>query len=144
MHCYSAEEGYNERFKMLSKQGIWFLITLTFSLAGQLLLKKGIMNVVAGRHLSISEYATNYLGRIICQPYVLLGLLMSGIGVLSWMYVLSRFPLSAALPMLGGMAYIALFIAGKVFLGEETNAINFLGILAIILGLYLLSIKTGL
>lgn len=128
---------------MLLKQGSWFLITLTFSLAGQMLLKKGIMKVVAGRHLSASEYVTHYLGQIICQPYVILGLFMSGIGVLSWMYVLSQFPLSAALPILGGMAYIFLFVASKVFLGEETNPINFLGILAIILGLYLVTIKTG-
>jgi len=130
-------------FKMLFKHGIWFLVTLGFSLAGQMLLKKGIMKVLVGRHLSAGEYVTHYLGQIICQPYVLLGIFMCGIGAVSWMYVLSFFPLSTALPILGGMGYILLFIASKVFLGEEANLVNFLGILTIILGLYLVSVKTG-
>lgn len=129
---------------MLLKHGVWFLVTLIFSLAGQVLLKKGIMKALAGKQLSPAEYVTHYLGQIICQPYVLLGLSMSGIGVLSWMYILSRFPLSVALPILGGMAYILMFISGKVLLGEKTNPINFLGILVIILGLYMASKKASL
>src|SRR5262249_47519918 len=125
------------------KQGIWFFITLMFSLTGQMLLKRGIMKVLAGKHLSAGEYVIHYLGQIICQPYGILGIFLCGIGAVSWMYVLSLFPLSTALPILGGMAYILLFIASKVFLGEETGLINFLGILAIILGLYLASVKAG-
>ena len=132
-----------EGFRMLFKHGIWFLVTLGFSLAGQVLLKRGIMKVLAGKHLSAAEYVTHYLGQIICQPFVILGIFMCGVGAVSWMYVLSLSPLSTALPILGGMGYVLLFIVGKIFLAEKTNFINFLGILAIILGLYLVSIKTG-
>jgi multidrug transporter EmrE-like cation transporter len=55
-----------------------------------------------------------------------------------WLYVLSTYEVSRALPILGGMGYIALFVLGRLVLDESTTVYNLLGILLLICGVALL------
>lgn len=118
---------------------LFFLLTLAFSLAGQSLLKKGVMLRLAGSTPSMGEFLRHHLLGLAFSPLVIAGVALSGCGVIVWIYILSRFELSRALPMLGGLAYIALFFVGRFILREPTSWVNFAGILAIVAGLVLLS-----
>ena len=120
---------------------IWYLVTLAFSLTGQALLKKGVMLKLAGATPSMSEFLRHHLLGLAFSPHVVGGVLMSGLGVIAWVYVLSRFELSRALPILGGLGYICMFLIGRLVLREPTSWINFGGILCVVAGLYLLSVK---
>jgi multidrug transporter EmrE-like cation transporter len=120
---------------------IYFVITLALSLAGQALLKKGVMTQLAGATPSMAEFLRYHLLPLALSRHVVVGVVLCGLGVISWVYVLSRFELSRALPIMGGLAYISLFFIGRVFLREPTSWLNFGGILLITAGLYLVSLK---
>lgn len=120
-----------------------FLFTLSFSIVGQSLLKRGVSLALAGAKPSALEFSRSYLLPLLLSPFVIGGVLLSGIGVVGWMFVLSRYELGRALPILGGLGYIVLFLVGRVFMKEQTTWLNFSGILCVVLGLYLLSLKPG-
>jgi multidrug transporter EmrE-like cation transporter len=121
----------------------YFLVTLAFSLTGQVLLKMGVTRVLAGQKPTLAQFVSAHLFAVLFSPYVLGGIVLCGLGVICWMYVLSSFEIGRALPILGGMAYITLFFAGRIFLKEQTNWLNFAGILLIIAGLFLVSLKAA-
>jgi multidrug transporter EmrE-like cation transporter len=120
-----------------------FLPTLTLSLIGQVLLKKGVMQSLAGAKPSVGEFVTLHLLRLLATPFVIAGVVLCGMGALCYLYVLSAYDLSKALPILGAMAYIAIFFVGRLYMKEQASWVNFAGIVTIIVGLYLISMKTG-
>jgi multidrug transporter EmrE-like cation transporter len=70
-----------------------------------------------------------------------LGLALYGSAFVLYAVALSKFPLSFAHPALtaGSIALVALL--SVIFFGEKLNALNMLGLLAIITGVILLTIK---
>jgi multidrug transporter EmrE-like cation transporter len=118
----------------------YFLVTLLFSLSGQSLLKKGLTEVLEGAHPSPFVFVTQYLGKVLWSSYFWLGTVTSGIGFFCFLYVLSRFQLGRALPILGGIAYVVMFIIGRVWFREQTTWWNFAGIVLIICGLLLVTL----
>ena len=117
-----------------------FLVTVVLSLAGQSLLRVGAKNVMEGAPAGLKEFFSR-IPQFAVSPHIIGGVVLCGLGALSWIYILSQYEISRALPILGGLAYIALFFSSRVFLGEQTNWINFAGILLIIAGLYMVSMK---
>src|SRR5437868_5849353 len=91
----------------------YFLITLLFSLSGQSLLKKGLAGVLQGARPSPSLFVTRYLGKVLCSSYFWLGTAASGVGFFCFLYILSRFQLGRALPIMGGIAYVVMFVIGR-------------------------------
>jgi multidrug transporter EmrE-like cation transporter len=118
----------------------YFLVTLFFSLSGQSLLKKGLTGVLQGAHPSPSVFVTEYLGKVLCSSWFWLGTATSGVGFFCFLYVLSRFQLARALPIMGGIAYVIMFVVGRVFFRESTTWWNFAGIVLIICGLFLVTL----
>jgi multidrug transporter EmrE-like cation transporter len=124
---------------------IWagYFLTLLFSLGGQILLKRGLALSLSGERPGFMEFLSHRLIPIFLAwpPLALLGLACCGAGMASWLFVLSQADLSRALPILGGLAYLLLFILGRFLLKEETTGLQFLGILLIFAGIYFLSPK---
>ena len=122
---------------------VWFLATLAFSLTGQALLKKGVMLELNGATPSMVEFLQHHLLMLALSRYVIAGVVLCGLGVITWVYVLSRFELSRALPIMGGLAYVSLFFIGRFVLREPTSWVNLGGILLIAAGLYFVSLKAA-
>lgn len=122
---------------------LWFILTLTLSLSGQVLLKKGVMIELAGKTPSMPDFLCYHLVSLCLSRHALAGVLLCGLGVICWVYVLSRFEIARALPILGGISYVALFFIGRFVLREPMSWVNLGGILLIIAGLYLVSLKTA-
>ena len=121
---------------------LMFLVTVALSLSGQMLAKAGAMEVMKG----VSPEVGNFVSRIpqlLMSPFVIGGICLSGLGMISWMYVLSQYDINRALPILGALAYISNFVIATVFLKEQATWINFAGILVIIAGLYLVTLKSA-
>lgn len=112
----------------------WSLIILSVSLgvAGQLLMKRGML---AFPNLGFDIPA---LVRAILQPYVLAGFVCYGLASLSWLFVLSRAPVSVAYPMLS-LGYAAVAVLSWLYFGEPLSVAKVIGILAILGGITLLS-----
>jgi multidrug transporter EmrE-like cation transporter len=123
------------------QQSAYFFLTLVFSLGGQMMLKTGLTRLMDQQPRSLATFITEHLGRVLLSAWIWGGVVMCGLGLICWLLVLSMFELSRALPILGGMAYIALFILGRMVLREETSWVHLLGIVLIVTGIFCLSIR---
>jgi multidrug transporter EmrE-like cation transporter len=120
-----------------------FIFSVVFSLGGQALLKTGIARVMAGARPSPGEFLRQHLIQVCLSPWVISGIFLSGIGLVGYMYVLVGHEVGRALPVMGGVAYIGMFVVSRLILREESNWMNFAGILCIIAGLGLVSMKSA-
>jgi multidrug transporter EmrE-like cation transporter len=117
------------------------LLTLCFSMAGQAMLRLGVTRRVAAAGIAIDEVFRHHLLSLIFSPMVIAGCAVSGVGVICWMYVLAHFELSRALPILGGLGYLAMFAIGRFWLGERTTWVQFGGLLLLLVGMYFINQK---
>lgn len=102
---------------------------------GQVLLKSG-----ANESLRLIP-GTGSLGAILSSTFVflknykiLLALLLYGLGFFLWIFVLTRFELSYAFPIMSG-TYIIVMILSWIFLGENINTLKIIGTALITLGI---------
>jgi multidrug transporter EmrE-like cation transporter len=121
----------------------YFGLTLALSLSGQALLKTGLRTVVSGAQPNLPHFIKHELWAALTSPQIWLGIVLCGLGFLAWVFVLSIYDLSRALPILGALALLSTFIVGRVFLHEQVNWVNLVGIMAIIAGIYLMSIPSS-
>ena len=109
-------------------------ISILLAVAGQLLMKKGMM--IFG-----TFPASQLLFKIIpmfLNPYVFVGLACFGMSAVFWLVVLSRLELSLVYPMVS-VAYILVAIFSWFFFKENVTFIRWLGILVIVMGVFLIS-----
>lgn len=118
------------------------LLTLALSMTGQALLRLGVTRRVAAAGIPVDEVFRHHLLSLVFSPLVVAGCALSGIGVICWMYVLAHFELSRALPLLGGLGYLALFFIGRFWLGERTTWIQLGGLLLLLTGMYFINQKS--
>ena len=71
--------------------------------------------------------------------YFLAGLAFYGINVLLFSRALVHLPVSAAYPVLAGVSFLSLALAGLAYLNEPISKTNFVGMVAILVGIYLLT-----
>ncbi len=67
-----------------------------------------------------------------------LGVILHGVQLLAWFVALTILPLGIATPLMGA-TYITVSIGSRVFFGEKIDKRRWIGILAIVLGLALIS-----
>ncbi len=116
---------------------------MIFMLAGQLCLKRGINLVTAGTVPTSSEFFREFLPRILFAPYVILGIGLCGIGFLLTLYILSRFDLGVAMPLMTGVYYLLLFATTRAFLHEPVGAGQIAGVVLVVSGVYFLTLKAA-
>ncbi|KRF32102.1 EamA family transporter [Paenibacillus sp. Soil787] len=78
------------------------------------------------------------LGTVLMQPYILVGCLLYGMATLIWFYALSRFDLSRVYP-LQSIAYVLGALFGWLILKETFTSSQWLGLLFVVGGAYLLA-----
>jgi len=109
-------------------------ISILLAVAGQLLMKKGMM--VFG-----TFPASQLLIKIIpifMNPYVFFGFACFGLSSIFWLVVLSRLQISLAYPMVS-VAYVLVAIFSWIFFKEDLTFVRWLGIAVIIFGVFLIS-----
>ncbi len=112
---------------MTTKGFLFLLVTVSFTVTGQVLMKKGMS--VPGLH-SFKDYISNY--------YLLLGGICYVVGFLVWLNVLKIIPLSIAYPF-SSIAYVLVIAASAVFLNESITMFKIIGMLCIICGVIFIS-----
>ncbi|HMA95328.1 MAG TPA: hypothetical protein VKP30_21715 [Polyangiaceae bacterium] len=129
---------------MLSpKVFVGMLLTLSLSMAGQALLRLGVTRKVAVLGVTVDAAFRHHLLSLVFSPLVVAGCALSGVGVICWMYVLAQYELSRALPILGGLGYLALFGIARFWLGERTSLLQLAGLILLLIGMYLLNYKSS-
>lgn len=92
---------------------------------GQLLLKTGLTKTGGFSFVNIA--------RVFSNGYVWGGILMIGSQMLLWFWILSRYDLTKAYPLIS-MSYIFALVFAMVFLKEQPGAIRIIGTLLIVIG----------
>lgn len=117
----------------------WWLVGLsvTAGVVGQAVIKLGVGNNSLA--LRGNDDPISFVASVFSSPLVLTGLLLYGVGALSWIAVLSRMNLSHAYPFLA-LNFVLIAILSRTLLGEEIPTIRWIGIGVICLGIILVSI----
>lgn len=117
--------------------GILLLLVCVFlGVSAQLLLKSGVDD--AGLEINDSNNIISKIFSVIFTPYVFTGFILYGLAALAWLIVLSKFELSYAYPMLA-MMYMIIPFAASIFLKEQINSMQWIGIVIISLGVLIVS-----
>jgi len=108
------------------------MLTIVFTVAGQLLVKKGMLGVGASPG-QLGGFP-GYLVRTLTNPFVFVGLGCAVVAALCWTSAVSRLDLSAAYPFMGLAIVLVLALSGVIF-GETVPVTRWLGVAIVCLGL---------
>ncbi len=112
----------------------WFCIFLTiaFTVTGQLLVKKGMLQVGASPgHLGLLP---RFLWRAFTNIYVIIGLICAFLAALAWTVAISRTALSVAYPFISLGLVLVLAMSG-VFFGETVPLNRWIGVVIVCIGI---------
>jgi drug/metabolite transporter (DMT)-like permease len=114
---------------------IYILISVLGSVAGQLLLKKG-MNDMGQVTLSLDKLPA-ILWKMVTNPNVFFGLAIYLVGTVFWLAALSRVDLSYAYPF-ASLSYIIMLVASWLWFGEKITPGRIFGTAVIGIGVLLI------
>ena len=114
----------------------FILLTLTFTVVGQLLVKRGMIEV--GSHPSQLGLLPRFLWQTLTNWKVIGGLAAAVIAALSWMIAVSRTDLSFAYPFMGLAIVLVLALSGALF-REQIPFSRWVGVLVVCLGIFIAS-----
>lgn len=116
-------------------KGIPLILAAVFLGAiGQIVMKRGMQ--LYGEVSATSVWSQ--LVPILKTPQVTIGLLCYAVSAVLWIAVVSNVDLSLAYPMVS-LAYVVVFVASWLFLGEHISPLRLVGLLIIVAGVIVIS-----
>lgn len=109
------------------------ILSISLSVAGQILLKYGVMNLPA----FMSGHALSFFSRVAASPLVWLGLFVYAVSAAIWLIVISRLPLSFAYPILS-TGYVAVVLLSAALFGEALSVWKIISVVLITVGVGIL------
>lgn len=113
---------------------VLLVITVAGTVAGQLLLKKGLVHV--GEFHAILSEIVPFFTRAFTNPWVLLSIFLVLVASVTWILTVSRSELSHVYPFMG-LAYILVALFSVVFFKENVTYVGWLGIALVSVGVVL-------
>jgi multidrug transporter EmrE-like cation transporter len=112
------------------------LLTVTFSAIAQLALKSGVSNPAVTEAMggSPAEIAMAML----LSPLIWVGLIIYGVSVIVWLWVLTKVELSVAYPFVG-VSFVLTMVFSYFLLGENVGITRMIGTLLIAAGCVLVA-----
>jgi uncharacterized membrane protein len=112
------------------------IITDLFDTVSQLVLKSSI-NLINFKIDSLKK-VVHFLLRLALVPRVWIGLFFSSLSLLIWLFVLSKADLNLAYSM-DSLRYVFITLASVVVLKEHVGKMRWMGIVAIVIGIMMVS-----
>lgn len=114
----------------------FILLTLLFTVSGQLMLKHGIrsMGSAPAEFLKLPPY----IFQALLNPFVAGGFICAALAAFSWMAALSRCDLSFAYPFMGLAIVLTLALTPLIF-GERVQLHQWTGVALVVAGVWLAS-----
>ncbi len=107
-------------------------LTIAFTVIGQLLVKKGMLQVGASPgHFGLLP---RFLWRAFTNTYVIIGLICAFLAALAWTVAISRAALSVAYPFISLGLVLVLAMSGVVF-GEKVPINRWVGVIIVCIGI---------
>ena len=111
---------------------LFIVVTIVFTVAGQLLVKKGMLEV--GWSPTELSSVPGFIWAAFTNLSVVSGLACAVAGAVSWTMAVSRSPLSFAYPFMGLAIVLVLVLSGRLF-GETVFVGRWIGVAIVCLGL---------
>jgi drug/metabolite transporter (DMT)-like permease len=112
------------------------VLSVTISALAQISLKMGMSSAAVQQ--AIASPSVNLIYAIACTPAILTGLMLYGLGMVTWLFVLAKVDVSQAYPFMG-LGIVVTLAIGYFFLQEPVNAFRAAGMLLVITGIVLVS-----
>ena len=112
-------------------------LSIIFTITGQLLLKRGMSGIGKSGAAGMGVFL-----KMILSPWVVGGLAVYFMGVISWILALSSLPLTLAYPF-GSLSYVGIFIASYFLFKEKITPARWLGIVIIVSGLIIIGFSSA-
>lgn len=106
-------------------------LSIALSVAAQFCLKAG-MSATAVKSSLGQGFGLHTWWAVFSQPTIVLGFALYGLGAVVWLYVLSRWDVSKAYPLVG-LGFVGSLVIGGI-LGEQIGASRILGVVLIVAG----------
>ena len=108
---------------------------MIFSYSGQIFLKKGV-SILSG--FTIKEQLFLQLVKLINVNFIL-GIGLSGIGMIFYLFALSKNDFTLVFPILGAVGFLILPFIGKFALHEDISPVRILGTVIIAIGMLIVA-----
>jgi len=118
----------------LNANMLFVYLTILFTCYGQLILKWRLIDL--GRTNPSFNGNFSSILSLLFDPFVLSGLGAAFFAALSWMYALTKFPLSKIYPLVS-FSFLIVLVFSALFFNESVSKTNLIGCLVIVLGTYL-------
>jgi multidrug transporter EmrE-like cation transporter len=115
----------------------WLILSVVIGSIGQLFFK------MAAGHGRDSSAIPHYYFTLLMNPYLWLGLFCYGLSLLLWLWILQKYELSFAYPMVG-LGYVITTVLAILFLGEGVTLLRWMGILLIVAGIFMLNMSRSM
>jgi len=107
------------------------------TISSQILFKKGLKTTDELRPYNFYDFSTAVI-KLLQNKFIIAGIFIAIISAFFWLIIISKFDLTIAFPISGGIFFILLFLISWIFLGESITLIKIIGIATILLGIYLI------
>src|SRR4030042_4403073 len=120
---------------------VLFRSSVGLALSGQICLRRGMQDVKEKTGMGTNELIRKpgeFIKQIATAWLVLFGLLLFFTSAIFWLIVLSDVPLGVAYPFVS-LTYIAVLLYDKFIENRSIMALNWLGVVAIVMGIVLIN-----
>ena len=111
------------------------LLAVTANTSAQISLRFAMRNISINKQCDLVAK----IFEVIANRYVWAGLFLYGIGVLLYLYMLSKFEVSYISPIVTASIFLLLIILSYLFLNEQITTKRIIGMLIIIAGIFIVS-----
>ena len=115
---------------------LFFCLSVLFTVAGQLCLKKGALGYQAG-NLSLGGLA-GWMAKFWQNGFLMIGLLLLGLALMFWMAVLVKVKLNVAYPLAMALNLLLVVLGSFLCFKEALSWVQMAGIFTIVTGMFLL------
>jgi multidrug transporter EmrE-like cation transporter len=112
------------------------LLSVSLSAIAQISLKHGMS--AAATHEAVAAGGLRAVMIVLTNAFVILGLVLYGLGMVFWLGVLSRIDVSQAYPFVG-LGFILTMALGVLLLGESFSIQRAVGTLLVLAGVFLVA-----
>ena len=116
---------------------IFLVCAILFNAMANILIKVGMVNQDA----LFQNGAVSAIFTILTNPFAITGIISFGLAFVLYSGVLSKLDLSVAYPIMTGSGFLLVLLASIFLFHEQVNAFRLVGIIAIVFGITVISLK---
>lgn len=113
-------------------------ITIILTIYAQLIIKWQVN--LAGKMPPFIVDKVYYVAKVLFNPWVISGFVAVFIGGISWMFAMTKLPLSFIYPFIG-LTIVSVMVASAIIFNESVSSLQIVGIVLVVMGLVCVGVR---